>query len=126
MGYEVTKHFGLSVDIKVISLMVSFCVIFTISESFRRRERTLQDIAAFKSGVTTLYYTLCHLYSDDTVRHSQILSSCRGLFKCLTLYIYDRNVLVEQQLYSKSQQNAVQHFYGHINKLYAIVYRRDR
>lgn len=41
-AYDFTKHVGLSIDIRVVSLMVSFCIIFTISESFRRRERALQ------------------------------------------------------------------------------------
>eukprot|EP01084_Bolivina_argentea_P073353 133116_1 len=75
-GTEYTRHFGISVNIQVIALMVSFCIVFSINQSFARRERALRDIANLKTSVIMIYYTLSHLYKDDDAKQRIISKTC--------------------------------------------------
>lgn len=84
-----------------------------------------QDIADLKSGLITVYYTFCQFYPTDSPEREHILADCKGIMKCFSLYIYDRNTLIENHLFSVQQQRAVQHFYGHINRLLAAVHHRN-
>ena len=114
---EYTKHFGTSIDIRVVTMMISFCVIFGINQSFARRERTLQDIASFKSSIIMIYYTMTNIFEVDEKKKEQIFSLCERLLTNLTKYIYDRNALLDDKLHSHQQTMVIKHFYSDINKL---------
>lgn len=119
---QYTKNFGISVDIRVITLMVSFCVIFAINQSFARRERTLQDVANLKTSIIMIYYSMSNIYHSDDDKKANIYRSCKNLFKYLSEYIYDRNELIHDKLYSMEQNRAVQLFYSDINRLLKLAF----
>ena len=68
-----------------------------------------------------VYYALCNIYETDEEKKNVVWTAVKHLFKCLGEYIYDRNELIEDKLYSRAQNRAVQHFYKHIHKLLKLA-----
>ena len=117
-----TRNFGESVDMRVITLMISLCVVVSINQSFARRERTLRDIARLKTSLIMVYYAMAHIFDADADRKRCALLSVKNLMRCLSQYIYDRNQLMRGKLHSAPQNRAVQRFYCDINRLLKLAF----
>lgn len=96
---------GTAIDLRVITMIMSFSVIFSINQSFQRRERTLQDIAKFKSNLSIIYYCLHQTKNID------IYDQVSVIIKHLVKYMTDTNELRYKRLHSHEQKQCIAEFY---------------
>ena len=106
---------GTSIDLRVITMILSFAIIFSINQSFQRRERTLQDIARFKSNLTTIYYALYQTKKID------IYDQVSLIINHLVKYMIDTNELRNERLHSHEQKQCITEFYQISYQLFDLV-----
>eukprot|EP01084_Bolivina_argentea_P071762 130380_1 len=106
---------GTSIDLRIITMIMSFAIIFSINQSFQRRERTLQDLAKFKSNLTTIYYSVHQTKNID------IFDDVRDIVQHLVRYMTDTNELRYKRLHSHEQKCCISEFYQVAYKLFDYV-----
>eukprot|EP01083_Nonionella_stella_P005785 16697_1 len=120
---SLTKTFGTSININVVTFFIAFCLIFAINQSFARRERALQDIATFQANLVQTYYIFCAVITDD--KHESLLRIFDNLFKHLVKYVSDRSPLKDKKLCSHRQNKIVQRVYSDVHRLTEITMGND-
>ena len=96
---------GTTVDVRIVVMIMSFAIIFSIDHSFQRRERTLQDIARFQSNLTTIYYGL------HSTKNVDIYKEVNMLMEYMVHYMTDNNPLRDSRLQSERQKECMHGFY---------------
>ena len=100
---------------RMVVWVMSIIFGFSINRSFDRRERTLQDIARFKSNLTTIYYAL------HSTKKIDIYKEVSMLMGYLVNYIADTNPLRDNRLHSEVQKECVDGFYEIAYRLFDKV-----
>merc|ERR1712130_202548 len=96
-------------------MVLSFCLIFSVNQSFVRRERTLQDIEKFKSNLTSLYFSL---HQHESFGIYQII---KDILLSLQEYMTCQNPLRDQRLHSHKQKHSMHAFYNCTYRLFQLI-----